>query len=179
MTRQRTITVFGSSQPAPGSAAYEQARRLGSAIAAEGWALCNGGYGGTMEAGCRGAMEAAGDRAVTIGVTCSAFGRGGANRWVRREITTDRLEHRLARLIEIGDAYVVLPGSTGTLLELATVWEQTAKGFLAGKPIVLLGDFWKPVLDTIAREAPELLGCLDVVDTPEQAVAIIRRRLGG
>ena len=54
------ITVFGSSRPEPGSPAYETAYQLGRAIAEAGWALCTGGYGGTMEASAKGAVEAGG-----------------------------------------------------------------------------------------------------------------------
>lgn len=175
--RQQTVTVFGSSQCKPGEPLYERAYELGAAIARAGWALCNGGYGGTMEAGCRGAVESCGDAAQTIGVTCSAFGRGKPNRWVRREISTDNLNDRLQHLIDAGDAYVVLPGSTGTLLELAAVWELINKRLISGKPIVLLGDFWQPVLDVIARESPESLRCVDTADDPREVITIIRRRL--
>ena len=176
MSRQHTITVFGSSQPRPDEPAYEEARRLGAAIASAGWILCNGGYGGTMAAGCRGAVEAGG---TTIGVTCSAFGRGGANRWVQREVFTDDLNARLSRLVELGDAFVVLPGSTGTLLELAEVWELANKGFVTDKPIVLLGDFWEPVVDVVAREAPRSLDCLATARNVDEVVDIVRSRLGG
>ena len=44
----KTITVFGSSQPAEGSKAYEEARRLGRLLAEAGFAVCNGGYAGLM-----------------------------------------------------------------------------------------------------------------------------------
>jgi uncharacterized protein (TIGR00725 family) len=162
----------------PGEQVYEQARVLGAAIAEAGWRLCNGGYGGTMEAACRGAVEAGGPDAQTIGVTCSAFGRKGANRWVRQEIATSNLNDRVARLIELGDAYVVLPGSTGTLLELAMVWELTNKRFITGKPIVLMGNFWQPVVETVAKDTPDAVRCIDQADEPQGVIRIIREHLG-
>ncbi len=174
MSDPLTIAVFGGSEPEPGQPAYEEARRLGAAIAAAGWTLCNGGYGGTMEAGCRGAVEAGGK---TIGVSCDAFGRSGVNRWVQREITTRNLTERLNALIEAGDAYVALPGSTGTLLELASVWELANKGFMSGKPIVAMNDFWTPVLATIARETPRSREHVQTAKTVDEVVALIRRGL--
>lgn len=174
MAKQHTIVIFGSSDPKPGEPAYEEARRLGAAIAEAGWILCNGGYGGTMAAGCRGAVEAGGQ---TIGVSCSAFGRSGVNRWVQHEVKTDDLNDRLAHLIELGDAYVALPGSTGTLLELAMVWELANKRFLPDKPIVLLGTYWRPVLDVVAGETPKSVKHIDVVETVDQVVAILLDRL--
>ena len=174
MADARTITVFGSSDPEPGDPAYAEARRLGAAIAEAGWGLCNGGYGGTMAAGCRGAIEAGGQ---TIGVSCSAFGRSGINRWVQREVKTDDLNERLDRLIALGDAYVVLPGSTGTLLELAMVWELANKRFVTRRPIVLLGAFWGPVIDVVSREAPRSSRYIDRVETVDEAIALLRDRL--
>lgn len=174
MSRQRTITVFGSSDPKPGEPEYELARELGAAIAESGWVLCNGGYGGTMAAGCRGAVEAGGR---TIGVSCSAFGRGGVNAWVQQDVTTADLSQRLSKLIELGDAYVILPGSTGTLLELAAVWELANKRFLGGKLIVLLGEYWRPVVELIGRGYPQTFGHIRQVQTVDETIAVIRERL--
>lgn len=175
MSRQHTITVFGSSDPKPGEPEYEVARELGAGIAVAGWVLCNGGYGGTMAAGCRGAVEAGGR---TIGVSCSAFGRSGVNEWVQQDVTTADLNQRLSKLIELGDAYVILPGSTGTLLELAAVWELANKRFLKGKPIVLLGEYWRPVVELIGRGYPRSLGHIRQVQTVDETIAAIRERLG-
>lgn len=50
---------------------------------------------------------------------------------------------RLAVLTDMGDLFVVLPGSTGTLLELALVWEMLCKG-LTRKP-VLADAVWEAV----------------------------------
>jgi len=150
-----TVTVFGSSQPPPLSPPYQLAYELGRAIAAEGWTLCNGGYGGTMEAAAKGAAEVGGH---TIGVTCRIFRRSAPNAHIQQEVPTFDLLTRLNTLIRLGNAYVVLPGGTGTLLELALVWELANKRLSRRiKPIVLLGQHWEPVVDLIVREQPESL----------------------
>lgn len=143
----RVLTVFGSGTVSPGSAAYETARDVGRCCAECGWVLCNGGYGGTMEATARGARQAGG---YTIGVTCAAFGRGPANRWIVSEISMPTLLKRVGKLIELGNAYLVLPGETGTLVELALVWEQRRKGLVeAERPLMCYGDFWRPVVQHV------------------------------
>lgn len=167
MENAPVITVFGSSQPAPGSPAWQTAYALGRAIAAAGWTLCNGGYGGTMAAGAQGATEAGGH---TIGVTCRIFaGRARPSPHIRQEVPTFDLLTRLDTLIRLGRGFVVLPGGTGTLVELALVWELFNKRLIRRRaPIVLLGDFWQPVLDTIFREQPDALRphvVSDVVET--------------
>ncbi len=174
MEKIPTITVFGSSAPNPGEPAYEAAYRLGGAIARQGWVLCNGGYGGTMAAGAQGASEVGGK---TIGVSCGAFGRSGINRWIAEEIRTSNLNERLDTLIRIGDAYVVLPGSTGTLLELAAVWELANKGFAGNKPIVLLEDYWSPVVEIIRRESDKALRCVRQADTVDRVIEILDEAL--
>jgi uncharacterized protein (TIGR00730 family) len=147
------VTVFGSSKPPPLSPEYETAHQLGYAIASAGWILCNGGYGGTMEAAAKGAVEAGGH---TIGVTCRAFGRSGPNPYIQQEIQTFYLLVRLDTLVRLGKAYMLLPGGTGTLLELALVWELLSKRLLRRKaPIILLGDHWQPVVETVLRVQPD------------------------
>lgn len=169
------ITVFGSSRPRPLSTAYQTAYELGRAVAAAGWTLCNGGYDGTMEAGAKGAAEAGGH---TIGVTCSVFRRrGGANRYIRQEVPTFSLLARLDTLVRLGSGYVVLPGGTGTLLELALVWEQLSKGMLRrGAPVIVLGSHWDPVFTLMRQEQPDLPEPLVARDVDE-TIRLLARHL--
>ena len=147
MPQPRIITIFGSYEPAPGSPEYEQAYQVGFELARADFTIANGGYAGTMEASAKGAQEAGGK---TIGVTCSVFRRSHLNAYIDEEIQTACLRDRLEKLIEIGTGYVVLPGGTGTLAELAYTWELLNKGFLADRPLVILGDFWQPVVELLS-----------------------------
>jgi len=143
--RIHVITVFGSSRPAEGDPWYEEARALGRALAGAGLAVCSGGYGGVMEAVSRGAKDAGGR---TLGVTASFFG-GRANRWVDEEVPVASWQERLFELVRRGDGYVACRGGTGTLVELAVVWEMLNKRVMPRKPFAVLGDFWQPVLDRL------------------------------
>ena len=146
MNQHRIITIFGSYEPAPGSIEYEQAYQVGLYLGRAGFTIANGGYAGTMEASAKGAQKAG---AKTIGVTCSAFRRSQPNSYIDQEIQTANLHDRLKKLIELGTGYVVLPGGTGTLTELAYSWELINKGFLTSRTLVLLGDFWQPVVELV------------------------------
>ena len=168
----QVITVFGSSRPAPGSVEYETARQLGAALAGAGFVVATGGYGGTMEGVSRGAREAGGH---AIGVTAAVF-RSPANAWVEEEIRVETWQERLFKLIELGAGYVVLPGGTGTLVELAVVWEWLNKGFLREKPVVILGDYWQPVVSAIPAAELRLNPLLRAA-TPEEALSLLRQRL--
>lgn len=187
----RTVTIFGSSLPGEGSATYTEARRLGSVLAESGFTVCNGGYGGLMEASARGAREAGGH---TVGVTCAIWPTP-ANRWIDEEIRTDSFLERLTTLIERGDAYIVLPGGTGTLAELALVWEMMNKSTLSKtvggrKPLLVMAPYWQPVIDCLNHEAslgrPENAGMeatrrtmeiVTLIKDVEEAVEYLRKIL--
>jgi uncharacterized protein (TIGR00730 family) len=115
------ITVFGGSQPMEGSAAYEEARKLGTLLAQRGHAVLTGGYMGTMEAVSHGASEAGGH---VIGVTCEdieTWRARKANQWVKEERRKKSLIERLQALIEGCDAAIALPGGAGTLTEISVL----------------------------------------------------------
>ena len=184
----KTVTVFGSALPMEGSKAYVEARHLGRLLAEAGYAVCNGGYGGLMEASARGAHEAGGR---TIGITCMIWPRP-ANSYIVEEVRTQNFPERLMTLIERGDAYVVLPGGTGTLAELALCWEMMNKGSLSKtvggrKPQLVMAPYWQPVIDCLRQEGQLKNGdpnwvaaAMDIVTlikTPEQAVEELGKNL--
>jgi predicted Rossmann-fold nucleotide-binding protein len=72
-----------------------------------------------------------------------------ANAWIDREIRMDDWQQRLFELIRIADGFVACKGGTGTLAEIAVVWEMLNKSVIAGKPFVVLGDFWLPILERV------------------------------
>jgi uncharacterized protein (TIGR00730 family) len=165
------ITIFGTSRAKPGDAVFEMAEQIGKLSAQAGFTIVNGGYGGTMTAAAKGAAQAGGE---IIGVTCSAFKNSRPNKYITREIVTESLDERLDTLIKIGQAYIVLPGGTGTLLELAKVWELKNKGFSnADKPIIIVGEFWKPLVKVIETDDPDSSKNVKFANEPKQAVELI------
>jgi uncharacterized protein (TIGR00730 family) len=147
MARLR-VAVFGSSRPEAGTPPYQQAYEIGRTIARFGAELVNGGYSGTMEAGARGTREAGG---TATGITVQSFTYARPNPFLTRTVIAVDLFDRLRILMEMGDLYVVLPGGTGTLVELGLVWEFCHKG-TAVKPVIV-DAFWKPLSLLIAGEA--------------------------
>ncbi len=164
------IAVFGSSLPRPGEPAYEDARELGGGIARRGATVLCGGYGGVMEAACRGAAEAGGE---SIGVILA--GGGEPNRWVSRSIAEADLSGRLTRLRDLADAWIFLPRGLGTMLELVWIAESVVKGLAAPRPLVLLGDSWRSVLERAREEASSrdgariLAACVREAGSPADA----------
>jgi hypothetical protein len=169
--QRKTIVVFGSSKPSPGDPQWQIAFDVGRALGEAGFCVANGGYGGTMEASAAGAREI-GEH--TIGVTCKSFGRSRANQHIVEEIATPDLDHRLRTLIDLGDGYIVLPGMTGTLVELAMVWELIAKRLMPPRPLVCLGEFWQPLLDMMIDAGARHGDWLVRVDEIHEAIPAIR-----
>jgi len=139
---KKTITVFGSSQSREGDEEYNVAYKLGSLLAKNGFDVCTGGFMGTMEAVSKGANE---HGAEVIGVTVDIWSRN-PNKYITKEIKCDNLLERVNKLIELGDAFVVLQGGTGTLLELAAAWELLNKGLMDHKPILCHSSMWQGIV---------------------------------
>ncbi len=173
----KTVSVFGGSRVQRDSPQYAEAERLGALLARAGFTLINGGYTGTMEASAKGAREAGGR---VIGVTSTLFAANTLNEFVDEEIPTDDLYNRIRELIMRGDGYIVLRGSIGTLAELGIVWNLASLEPKFEKPIVLLGDFWKEVVQAYEENlavGTEQTRFLTFASTPEESVEILKRKL--
>ncbi len=143
------ITVFGGSQPQPGSSPYEEAYQLGKLLGAERHTVLTGGYIGTMEAVSRGAAETGGH---VIGVTCDEiehWRQVKKNIWVQEERHFQTLEQRLNELVHACDAAIALPGGPGTLTEIALTWNLMIVNSIRPKPLILVGAGWREVFQAM------------------------------
>lgn len=163
---KKTITIFGSSKPIHNEEQYDKAYELGKKLAQNGFNICTGGFNGIMEAASKGAVEGGGE---AIGVTVNLWGRT-SNKYVTKEIVCDTLFERISKLIELGDAFVVLQGGTGTLLELAVAWEYMNKDLMALKPIVCHSPLWKKIVKEMNEQMKlegrnsDMVRCFDSID---------------
>ncbi len=138
---KKNVTVFGSAMPMPGDEEYKIAYKLGKLLAANGFDVVNGGYFGIMEAVSKGATE---NGSSATGITLRYLKRK-PNEFLTKIISCDNLFERISKLIELGDAYVILQGGTGTLLEFAAVWEYLNKDLIDRKPVACHSSMWKGV----------------------------------
>jgi len=92
------------------------------------------------------------------------------NQYVSKEIVCHTLFERIDKLIELGDGFIILQGGTGTLLELAAVWEYFNKGLLAEKPIVCHSNIWKVIVSEMNNQMKlegrnsEMVKTFDTID---------------
>ena len=169
MEQDKIVTVFGGSRIKKKGKSYEEAYQLGKLLAEAGFVVCNGGYGGTMEASSRGAKEAGGR---TVGITTAVFKNSSPNSWLDVESQAESYTQRTMIMTSVADAFIVLKGGIGTLAEMTSVWTLAAVGELK-KPIVLVGDAWQKALDDLSRHLlirKRDTEILKMVRTPEEAV---------
>jgi uncharacterized protein (TIGR00730 family) len=179
----KVITVFGSSRPTEGHGDYCEAVELGRALAEAGFAVCTGGYASVMEGVSRGAREAGG----RVWAVTSSFFSARVNRWVEEETKVATWQERLFELVRRGDGYVACKGGTGTLVELAVVWEMLNKKAMDHRPFVVLGDFWQPILERVreverghaSKWAESSDPLVHQVRTPADAARFLAARLAG
>ena len=145
---KKTIAVFGSSKPVKSDEQYKLAYELGVLLAKNGFDVCTGGFFGIIEAVSKGAVENGGE---AIGVTVNNWGLD-ANKYLTKEIKCSSLFERINKLIEAGDGFVILQGGTGTLLELATVWELSNKGLMDNKPIACHSSMWEEITSVMNEQ---------------------------
>ncbi len=135
MSLQRICVFCGSSDNVPPEY-LQTAREMGQAIAAQGLALVYGGGGTGMMGAVAGGALGAGGRA--IGVTINLFNTAGLGRPDLSELHVfETLHERKAKMVELADGFIALPGGLGTLDELveSLTWAQLG---LHAKPVGLL-----------------------------------------
>ena len=166
---KKTITIFGSSKPEEGDDEYKVAYELGRLLGKNNFNVCTGGYYGIMEAVSKGAVEAGSE---ATGVTVQGWSRQG-NSFLTKEIKCNSLFERLNKLIEIGDAYVILQGGTGTLLELAAVWELANKSAMDHKPIACHSSLWQGIISIMNIQMKKEGRSTELVKTFENVEEIV------
>jgi uncharacterized protein (TIGR00730 family) len=171
------VGVIGSARIGADDPRYASAERLGRALAAEGWTVVTGGYGGLMGAAAAGAAAVGGH---TVGLPMSDWrhltphASNAELRW--SEDYAARLRHLMAV-----DVVVALPGGIGTLSEAAMVW-AAAQTEADAAQLVLVGDAWRGVRDAIGTglvvDADDL-ALARWVATVDDVVAAVRGTLSG
>ena len=177
----RRIGVYCASAIGNDPAFRAEAEALGKSIAAAGMGLVYGGSGrGLMGALADAALAAGGE---VIGVLPSALdGREIGHTGLTRLEMVGTMHERKARINDLADALVALPGGYGTLDELmeAVTWAQIG---IHRKPCILVNTlgYWDGLLaflDTAVAQGfitPENRALLRLSANAEEALALARK----
>ena len=130
------ICVFSSSSNAIADIYFQEAKRLGQIIGNESHTLINGGANvGLMEAVTIAARNAG---AKTIGIIPERLiGRSLASDNSHEMIVTEDMQKRKAKMREMADAFIALPGGFGTLEEILEVMTLRQLSYHT-KPVVFV-----------------------------------------
>ncbi|MBC2680891.1 TIGR00730 family Rossman fold protein [Corynebacterium sp. 4HC-13] len=172
----KTIAVYTGARLGTRPEFISLAVSLGKALADAGVTLVyGGGKAGLMGAVADACLDAGGS---AIGVIPRDL--------VDRELAHESLTHlevvhtmheRKARMVELADGFIALPGGAGTLDELMEAWTWQQLG-IHSKPIALVdGEYWAPLMDMLhhmveaglVREADR--DALLVIDDPVEVVS--------
>lgn len=139
------ITVYCGSNPGDDPRFIEEARALGAWIAREGHTLVYGGSSvGLMGAVSRAALEGG---APVIGVEPAFFIEAGvAQHDLTELIVCETMGERKAKMIELGDVFVALPGGVGTLEEISEIITRVRLDLGPHECFLLnIDDFYNPL----------------------------------
>lgn len=130
------ICVFSSSSNAIHDIYFEQARILGTLIGRRGHKLINGGANvGLMETVTLAASEAG---AKTTGIIPERLiDRSLASNYSHETIITVDMQERKAKMRDLSDAFIALPGGFGTLEEVLEVLTLRQLSYHT-KPVVII-----------------------------------------
>jgi len=175
------IAIFTGSAVGAKETYTTGAAQLASHLAKEGHAIVNGGGKvGLMGVVADAALAAGGE---VIGVTPKTLvEREVAHHGVTRLEVVDTMHERKARMVDLADAMVALPGGVGTLDELFEAWTWQLLG-IHSKPVALydIDDYWAPMrslLDQIVAErflGEEHLAALIQETDPDALIDAISR----
>jgi uncharacterized protein (TIGR00730 family) len=184
-TRQNyRVTIFGSARLKPGTPAYEGVKQLAAELTKMGCDIISGGGPGLMQAANEGALSVQPDALHrSVGIRVELPFEQEVNPFVGQAYEHRTFFSRLHHFMIASDAFVVVPGGIGTLLELSLAWQLLQVRRLYNTPLILVGKMWAELVEwarqTMLIKESELASEIDFtiphcVGTIEETVALIR-----
>jgi len=184
-TRQNyRVTIFGSARLKPGTLAYDSVKQLAAELTRMGCDIMSGGGPGLMRAANEGANlvdpEA---KHRSVGIRVDLPFEQEINPFVGQAYQHSTFFSRLHHFMIISDAFIVVPGGIGSLLELSLVWQLLQVRKLYNTPLILVGKMWADLVEwargAMLQEGNELASEIDFkiahcVNTIDETLALVR-----
>jgi len=185
-TRQNyRVTIFGSARLKPGTVVYESVKLLAAELTRMGCDIMSGGGPGLMRAANEGANLADPEgKHRSVGIRVDLPFEQEVNPFVGQAYQHATFFSRLHHFMIISDAFIVVPGGIGTLLELSLVWQLLQVRKLYHTPLILVGKMWADLVEwgreAMLQEGNELasevdFGIAHCVNTVEETIALVRQ----
>ena len=177
------VALFGSSRIKSGDENYVQVRELARELSHLGCDIVTGGGPGLMTAANEGARQGAYRyRTRSFGLTILLPMEEQPNPFLDEVAAHKTFFSRLHQFIRMSHAYIVVDGGIGTTLEAMMVWQLLQVRLLENRTLIFMGPMWQGLKEWVEGEiiarglaSEGDTGLVHWVDTPEQALAIVRR----
>src|SRR4051794_30611552 len=178
------VTIFGSARAGAGTFVYDEVKRVAAVLGEMGCDIITGGGPGLMQAANEGASGvAAPKRNDSVGIRVELPFEQEVNPFVGQSFEHKTFFTRLHHFVLTSDAFVVVPGGIGTVLELMMVWQLLQVRHVHDVPLILVGRMWADLVEWasghLLTSEPRLANPEDMriprcVKTADEAVAMIR-----
>ena len=175
------VAIFGSARAQAGTFVYEEVKRLAAAFAVLGCDIVTGGGPGLMQAANEGSANAG--VSGSMGIRVELPFEQDVNPFVEQAFEHQTFFTRLHHFVIASDAFVVVPGGIGTVLEMLMIWQLLQVRHVENVPLILVGRMWKGLVEwattsmldpRLALANPEDLKIPRCVDTADEAIAVLR-----
>jgi len=148
-TRRRyRVTIFGSARTDPGHWVYAAVRDLAAELTRLGCDIVTGGGPGLMQAANEGARIAGADpERGSVGIRVDLPFEQDVNPFVGQVFEHRTFFSRLHHFVLVSDAYIVVPGGIGTVLETMMIWQLLQVRKLEETPLILAGAMWAELVE--------------------------------
>jgi hypothetical protein len=178
------VTIFGSARLKPDTLAYGGVKQLAAELTEMGCDIISGGGPGIMQAANEGARSIDPNALHrSVGIRVELPFEQELNPFVGLAYEHRTFFSRLHHFMIASDAFVVVPGGLGTLLELSLAWQLLQVRKLYNTPLIVVGKMWADLVEwgrrTMLIEGSELASDVDFtiphcVNTIEETIALIR-----
>jgi uncharacterized protein (TIGR00730 family) len=175
------VAIFGSARAQPGTFVYDEVKRAAAAFASMGCDIVTGGGPGLMQAANEGARMAGAPGSMGIRVELPF--EQDVNPFVEQAFEHETFFTRLHHFVIASDAFVVVPGGIGTVLEMLMIWQLLQVRHMDNVPLILVGKMWRGLVEwartsmldpRLALANADDLQIPQCLDTADEAVAVVR-----
>jgi uncharacterized protein (TIGR00730 family) len=146
------VSIFGSARVAKDHWVYQAVRDLSADLTRMGCDIVTGGGPGLMQAANEGASVVDPNAAKrSMGIRVDLPFEQDVNAFVTEAFEHKTFFTRLHHFVLVSDAFVVVPGGIGTILETMMIWQLLQVRKLHNVPLILVGKMYKDLVDWCAK----------------------------
>jgi uncharacterized protein (TIGR00730 family) len=138
------VTIFGSARVPDDHWVYVAVRDVAEELTRLGCDIITGGGPGLMAAANEGTRRADPKAAAgrSVGIRVELPFEQDVNAFVTQAYEHRTFFTRLQQFVLMSDAFVIMPGGIGTVLETMMIWQLLQVGHLQGVPFILVGKMY-------------------------------------